>query len=1668
MSERYPGELVWLPDAEVVWRAGEIVKVEGSTIWVSKDSSAEPSIVDGQKLLARGKDEYTGGGLEVLEDLTQLPHLHEASVLNSLQHAFELDQIYTFTGPILIAINPFRSISGLYGPEVMQDFLVKSGGSSGSSGKPKPHVFAVANAACQGMRTKRTSQTVLISGESGAGKTESTKYVMRLVTASGGAPRQESDDDKGSVEGRILASNPILEAFGNAKTLRNDNSSRFGKFIALQFEDKDAGELVSSKVETYLLEKVRVVDQQEGERNYHIFYQACAASASDRRTGDVLKSLSLKGLQSHSAFRYLTKSSCSVLKAGIDDAVEFEHTATALRSIGLDDTTLDVFVGVIAAILNAGNLDFEDAGAGSDGSKVPDRCKDTLTLVGELLGVEATTLESAMCNRTIRDPRGETMTSPVKPAQAFDARDALARQLYGSLFDYIVKQINKSIGLGDSNGKEVAMLFVGVLDIFGFECFKLNSFEQLCINLTNERLQQYFNTFVFKLEQELYSREGIPWDALDFPDNQDCLDLLQGRPQGILALLDEECKMPRGTDKGFCSKLWKAFDKHARFDIIKTKPDSFVVKHFAGPVEYLSDHFVEKNKDTLRDDLIHCCYGSSLPVVQSLFEELHNKLEEAQNGNKSQVGPRKTAGGGATTLSAKFKGQLAELMQAIEKTDPHFIRCIKPNPQNKPDHYDRKGVAEQLRYQGVLQVVQLSRAGYPVRSSCEDCWLEYKLLLKGPESSQMKSLEAHQRAEKLIARLTELHDIQKTASGGPGIAVGKTQVFFRKEAFEKLQLAKLRILNAAATKAQKLVRGVIARKMCKLKMLCVVVIQANMRGHIARNVARSMQQKKRATLCVQSHWRGHKSRLATTDLRKHLAGRRLQAAWRAHRESVVWQRLRASVLVTQGRWRARVAKAVTQRLRKEAKEVGSLAIKAERQAEELNQLRKDKESLQSKVLQLESAQGAREENQDLVKKNENLEKENKELKRKVAELEAALAAASAGQPVPVSASSAVQSTRKTVLAAPPGGASKEGKRASIFASSRSISAGRAKFVDGTKKVLAAVQLARAGERTLDVQLVGANGVGKTAMLEALFKEHDEACAKQMQTCKNLLLVHYTLESLPVSPTQQLQKVKLLDCSGEDRASKLVERWFKNATTIVLVYDPTRRDTFVKACELLPLVTKVGAQAILLANTYNLSHEDSNGSRERQVTFNDAMERAREYGAKSLEADTLMPVFKSIMGGTRQRRNSAVGGVTGMPSSAMGMARQPSNAAKLAEQMRGQGGGKATSGNVSAVGPLMATVVAKSSATEGIHCVEEYAGFQQEGTVTCLCFATDVLATETPLLAVASKHGNIVVYAAQRTNLEKEKLNISHQNSLNGATPMLKLHKKLTGHTRAVTSMFFSEGQKRLTSTSIDQTFRVWDVRSGDNLVCFTDSSAVDVAARVPTTKEIFVTANAKSILRLINAKTGTVLQKLKVENEVRAMAFDAEGRYLVLGTRAGMLHGLDCKRCDEATAQFELKFCVQKFNLSKAGITCITFVGAMGEHTPRLLVNTWDSSVAILGCMYDSSNRLTSFHVINRLKTVHSALPVQNCFSPGNEACRDGFVISGSEDNKVYIYNLCDYRLQHLKVHKAPVMAVSINTSNTLLATADSSGLVCLWRRGVDADTAAAGDDGLSGSDDDD
>jgi len=389
------------------------------------------------------------------------------------------------------------------------------------------------------------------------------------------------------------------------------------------------------------------------------------------------RTISLEGFSELSNFAFLTRSTCRTLR-DTNDIEMFERRISAMQTVGVPSEDTDSILQVIASVLHLGNTKFDAPANNSEGSMVMSECDINFSLACKLLSVSRENLESALCNNT-RVTRTEKIRSPVNVRAASDNRDALAKALYGMIFNYIVRCTNQSIGYIND-----VTLFAGVLDIFGFECFKQNSFEQLCINFTNERLQQFFNQFVFKIEEQLYAREGIPWDPLDFPDNQDAVDLLQAKPTGIFAILDEECMVPQGSDQGFCNKLMKQHKGHRRYDEIKTKPLWFTIKHFAGPVAYSAESFLDKNRDQMNNDIIECMGSSDNKFVTNLFT-CDVKYADAFKKEENQEVKKKKK----VTVSSEFKEQLAHLMEIVDTTEPHFIRCIKPNPENEPDRYNR-------------------------------------------------------------------------------------------------------------------------------------------------------------------------------------------------------------------------------------------------------------------------------------------------------------------------------------------------------------------------------------------------------------------------------------------------------------------------------------------------------------------------------------------------------------------------------------------------------------------------------------------------------------------------------------------------------------------------------------------------------------------------------------------------------------------------------------------------------------------------------------------------------------------------------------------------------------------------------------------------------------------
>ena len=621
-----------------------------------------------------------------IEDLTQLKHLDDVTMVDCLSSRFESGHIYTFTGPVLLALNPFRPLSELYSASAIRNF---------QSGLRKPHIFSIAQSAYDGMHqavsdfrgNKIADQSILISGESGAGKTETTKLMMKYLSLCG---HGSHGTVQSTIERQILESNPLLESFGNARTLRNDNSSRFGKFIQLEFVKQHASsplQVVGAQIETYLLEKVRVCTQSEGERNFHVFYQCCAAAAAvggvvydfpQRIRSDDRFKLKLNGFADHSMFSYLTEQTSCYSSPTIDDVVEFENMIEALRIIGLSVSDIEELLSVVASVLHIGNIRFEDRDGG-ESCCVSDDSKSSLYMACALLGIhEPDLVEQALCTKSINvHSEGENLRTLLSASKAGDVRDAFARFIYSTIFGFLVRMINSTIGSSsDVNMSSIGRSSCGLLDIFGFEYFKLNTFEQLCINYANERLQYLFVECVLKAEQSLYESEGIPWNRLDFPDNTGVINLLHNPTSGILPMLDEECRIVGGNDGNYLSKLSKANSSNPLYTTVRSKPDWFVISHFAGRVAYkVTSGFVEKNRDTLSSDILEVSKQSDILVAML-------------QGGSSMVPSQAVINNGPRlrhrlyTVSSEFRDQLNRLMETISQTES--VRCVIGDIASKP------------------------------------------------------------------------------------------------------------------------------------------------------------------------------------------------------------------------------------------------------------------------------------------------------------------------------------------------------------------------------------------------------------------------------------------------------------------------------------------------------------------------------------------------------------------------------------------------------------------------------------------------------------------------------------------------------------------------------------------------------------------------------------------------------------------------------------------------------------------------------------------------------------------------------------------------------------------------------------------------------------------------
>ena len=604
-----------------------------------------------------------------------MDEISEPMIQNNLRLRFHNNQIYTNIGTILISVNPFKRLP-LYTPSVIDDYIHK-----GKRDMP-PHVFNIAEAAFRHLMDDKMDQSILISGESGAGKTEATKQCLMFFAECAGSVT--------GVEQNILLSNPILEAFGNAKTLRNNNSSRFGKLISVLFDGR--AKITGAGIINYLLEKSRVVYQLEGERSFHIFYQLIVGASADLKQRFAI--------WTPDDYYYISQSGCSMID-GVDDQKEWDEMIEAMNKMGFSEDDQENVFRLVSAVLHLGNIDFQPS---QKANLRTDTCEVTnpqcLDICADLLQVAAGDLLTACTNRTMV-VRGEAPTKiPLGHEAASDNRNSFAKKIYSQLFDWIVVKVNQ--GMAAPKGA-VRAGQINVLDIFGFEIFEVNSFEQLCINFCNEKLQQHFNQHTFKLEEQLYRREQIKFDHVEFIDNQPVLDLIELKPKGILVVLDEEIKMPRGSDATFLSKINKHHGASPHFKEVRTSKSEFMVIHYAGEVLYDSYSFLEKNKDTLTQDLLDLISSSRSSFLKTIFPDA------ASSGSDRKV-----------SLGFQFRAQLNDLMKTLNATDPHYIRCVKPNDEKCSGLFRGLMCLQQLRYAGVFEAVKIRQQGYPFRYSHED------------------------------------------------------------------------------------------------------------------------------------------------------------------------------------------------------------------------------------------------------------------------------------------------------------------------------------------------------------------------------------------------------------------------------------------------------------------------------------------------------------------------------------------------------------------------------------------------------------------------------------------------------------------------------------------------------------------------------------------------------------------------------------------------------------------------------------------------------------------------------------------------------------------------------------------------------------------------------------
>ncbi|XP_011503112.1 PREDICTED: myosin heavy chain, non-muscle isoform X2 [Ceratosolen solmsi marchali] len=767
---------------KLVWVPSELQGFVAASIKGERGDEVEVEIVETGKRVLVAKDDIQKMNppkFDKAEDMAELTCLNEASVLHNLKDRYYSGLIYTYSGLFCVVVNPYKKLP-IYTEKIMERYKgIKRH-------EVPPHVFAITDTAYRSMLQDREDQSILCTGESGAGKTENTKKVIQyLAYVAASKPKSNASPSPaliiGELEQQLLQANPILEAFGNAKTVKNDNSSRFGKFIRINFDA--SGYIAGANIETYLLEKSRAIRQAKDERTFHIFYQLLSGASLEQKKEYILEDPKL--------YPFL---SCGALPVpGVDDTAEFHSTVKAMHIMGMTNEDFSSIFRIVSAVMLFGSMQFRQE-RNSDQATLPDNT--VAQKISHLLGLNVTEMTKAFLKPRIKVGRDFVTKAQTKEQVEF-AVEAISKACYERMFRWLVNRINRSLDRTKRQGAS----FIGILDMAGFEIFELNSFEQLCINYTNEKLQQLFNHTMFILEQEEYQREGIEWKFIDFGlDLQPTIDLID-KPMGIMALLDEECWFPKATDKTFVEKLVGAHHVHPKF--MKTDfrgVADFAIIHYAGKVDYSADKWLMKNMDPLNENVVSLLQMSQDPFVCHIWKDAEIVGMAQQALTDTQFGAR-TRKGMFRTVSQLYKEQLAKLMVTLRNTNPNFVRCIIPNHEKRAGKIDAPLVLDQLRCNGVLEGIRICRQGFPNRIPFQEFRQRYELLT--PNVIPKGFMDGKKACENMIQSLELDPNLYR---------VGQSKIFFRAGVLAHLEEERDYKITDLIVNFQAFCRGFLARR----------------------------------------------------------------------------------------------------------------------------------------------------------------------------------------------------------------------------------------------------------------------------------------------------------------------------------------------------------------------------------------------------------------------------------------------------------------------------------------------------------------------------------------------------------------------------------------------------------------------------------------------------------------------------------------------------------------------------------------------------------------------------------------------------------------------------------------------------------------------------------------